>query len=222
VLIFNRFNMEGARTMRGLTRRIAAVSLAAVAIVCVDVVAQQKLAPQDLAARLSGVWVLNRELSTGFGRPSGRRGGAELLRPRFAAVGLVGQRGGGRGGGGAPSDASDLTPEQRAEQAAMRELQQIAPQIEIKATPDSITFIDARGERTYAVNNKSVKIDVAGAQVNVKSRWDKDTLKQEFSNTQAKLVETWGLDEAGRLVLTAKLESMTLRTPEQKAVFDKR
>jgi hypothetical protein len=203
-----------------MTRRIAAVSLAAVAIVCVDVGAQQKLAPQDLASKLSGTWTLNRDLSTGFGRPTGRRGGAELQRPRFATAGLVGQRGG--GGGGAPSDASDLTPEQRAEQTAMRELQQIAPQIEIKATAESITFVDARGERTYAVNDKSVKIEVAGAQVSVKSKWDKNTLKQEFSNTQAKLIETWGVDEAGRLVLTAKLESMTLRTPEQKAVFDKR
>jgi hypothetical protein len=208
--------------MSGMTRRIAAVSLAAVAIVCVDVGAQQQLAPQDLASKLSGTWILNRELSTGFGRPTGRRGGAELQRPRFATAGLVGQRGGGRGGGGAPSDASDLTPEQRAEQAAMRELQQIAPQIEIKATADSITFIDARGERTYAVNDKSVKIEVGGAQVSVKSKWDKNVLKQEFSNTQAKLIETWGLDDAGRLVLTAKLESMTLRTPEQKAVFDRR
>ena len=59
------------------------------------------------------------------------------------------------------------------------------------------------------------------APVNVKSKWDKDVLRQEFSNTQAKLIETWGLDEAGRLVLTAKVESMTLLTPDQKAVFDK-
>jgi hypothetical protein len=46
-------------------------------------------------------------------------------------------------------------------------------------------------------------------------------LKQEFSNTQAKLIQTWGVDEAGRLLLTAKLESMTLVTPERKAVFDR-
>ena len=204
-----------------LIRRIAALSLVAAATVCVNVRAiEQKLSPQDLAGKLSGTWVLNRELSTGFGRPPGRRGGAA---PLFATAGIVGQRrGGGGGGGGTASDASDLTPEQRAEQAAMRELQQIAPQIEIKATADSVTFIDARGERTYAVNDKSVKVEVAGAQVSVKSKWDKNVLKQEFSNTQAKLIETWGLDDAGRLVLTAKLESMTLRTPEQKAVFDRR
>jgi uncharacterized protein YnzC (UPF0291/DUF896 family) len=208
-----------AETMRALLiTRIAALSLVAAAVSGDLTSAGQKLSPQDLAGKLSGTWVLNRDLSTGFGRPAGRRGAAELLGARFSAAGLAAQRG---GGGGAPADASDLTPEQRAEQAAMRELQQIAPRIEIKATPESITVIDARGERTYAVNDKSAKIEVAGGHVSVKSKWDKDVLKQEFSNTQAKLTETWGLDEAGRLVLSAKVESMTLRTPEQRAVFDR-
>ena len=107
-----------------------------------------------------------------------------------------------RGGGGGISDASDLTPEQRAEQAAMRQLQQIAERITITATADNVTFSDLRGERAFPINDKTV-------------------LKQEFSNTQAKLIETWSVDEAGRLVLTAKIESMTLRTPEQRAVFDR-
>ena len=43
-----------------------------------------------------------------------------------------------------------------------------------------------------------------------------------LSRVQAKLIETWTIDEAGRLLLTAKIESMTLRTPDQKAVFDKK
>ena len=119
-------------------------------------------------------------------------------------------------------DPSDLTPEQRAEQAAMRQLQQVAEQIVIKASADSVTFIDPRGERTYAINDKTSKFDVDGSPVSVKSKWDKNALKQEFSNTQAKLVETWSIDDNGRLVLTAKVESMTLLTPEQRAVFDRR
>ena len=181
----------------------------------------QKMAPQDLAAKLSGSWTLNRDLSTGFG-PAGRRGGGALApRPSFALAGAVGQRRGGGAGGGSFNDPSDLTPQQRAEQAAMRQLQQIAPTIEIKASTGSITFIDARGERTFAIDDKTAKMDVAGAQVSVKSKWDKNTLKQEFSNSQAKLVESWGLDDAGHLVLTAKVESMTLQTPDQKAVFDR-
>lgn len=171
----------------------------------------QKLTAQDLAGKLSGTWALNRDLSTGFRTP-GRRGG------------LMFQRGRGGGGGGrdtTPSDPNDLTPEQRAEQAAMRQLQQIAERIAIKASVESVTFTDTRGERTFGINDKTSKIDVGGSLVNVKSKWDKDSLRQEFSNTQAKLVETWGVDDTGRLVLTAKLESMTLMTPPERAVFDR-
>ena len=185
------------------------------------VVSAQKASPADLAAKLSGTWVLNRELSTGFraSAPGRRGGGGGAL---FAVAGVSGQRGG-RGGGGAggPGDASDLTPQQRAEQAAMRQLQQITEKIVITATAETVTFADTRGERTFTVNDKSSKLDVGGSPVNVKSKWDKNVLRQEFSNTQAKLIETWALDEAGRLVLTAKVESMTLLTPEQIAVFDK-
>ena len=173
--------------------------------------------PADGAAKLSGDWVLNRELSTGFG-PAGRgrgRGGALFA----IATGAQGRRGGGGEGG---ADQSDLTPEQRAEQAAMRQVQQIADRMTIKASADSVTFIDSRGERTFAINDKTSTLDVGGSPVKVKSKWDKRVLKQEFSNTQAKLVETWAVDEADRLVLTAKVESLNLVTPDRKAVFDRR
>ena len=208
---------------RRSVRTVIALSATAMLVMFTGAGARaQKLSPADLASRFSGTWVLNRELSTGFGAPGRRGGGVRLSsRPLFATAAVVTQRGGGGGGGGGYSDASDLTPEQRAEQAAMRQLQQIAPQVTIKASAESITFVDARGERTFAINDKTSKIEVAGAQVSVKSKWDKNQLKQEFSNTQARLVETWSIDDAGRLVLTAKLESMTLMTPDQKAVFDR-
>ena len=103
----------------------------------------------------------------------------------------------------------------------MRQVQQIADRMTIKASADSVTFIDSRGERTFAINGKTSTLDVGGSPVKVKSKWDKRVLKQEFSNNQAKLVETWGLDDADHLVLTAKVESLTLITPERKAVFDR-
>jgi hypothetical protein len=206
-----------------MTKVLGASALAVVGTIVIlsqGVLSAQKAAVSDLAAKLSGTWVLNRELSPGFRAAPGRRGGGGGA--LFAVAGLAGQRGG-RGGGsaGGATDASDLTPQQLAEQAAMRQLQQITEKIVITATAETVTFADSRGERTYSINDKSTKIEVAGAPVNVKSKWDKTVLKQEFSNTQAKLTETWGLDEAGRLVLIAKVESMTLLTPEQKAVFDK-
>jgi uncharacterized protein YnzC (UPF0291/DUF896 family) len=181
--------------------------------------------PADVAVKLSGSWVLNRELSTGLGpaAPSRGRGGSPSPRVRrslFAiAPAVQGRRG---GGGGGASDPSDLTPEQRAEQAAMRQLQQIADRMTIKASADSVTFIDPRGERTFTVNDKTSTIDLGGSPIKVKSKWDKRVLKQEFSNTQAKLTETWGLDDADHLVLTAKIESLTLVTNDRKAVFDRR
>ena len=62
----------------------------------------------------------------------------------------------------------------------------------------------------------------ADTEVSVKSRWDKAIVKQEFSTTSSKLTQTWSVDENGRLVMTAKVESLRLRTPEQRAVFDRK
>jgi len=205
--------------MSGMTRRGVLLPAAAAGLMVMIGSATphaQRLTPADLAGKLSGTWVLNRDLSKGFRTP-GRQG-------RFLLVSLSPpQRRGGGGGGGrdsSPASPNDLTPEQRAEQAAMTQLQQIAERIVIRASPESVTFIDSRGERTFAIDDKTSRIDVGGSPVSVKSKWDRNLLKQEFSNTQGKLVETWGLDDARRLVLTAKLESMTLVTPDEKAVFD--
>jgi hypothetical protein len=219
--------------MSGSIRTAVTLSVAVFAMTFGGTAADAQKVPQDLPGKLSGTWVLNRELSTGFRAPApgrGRGGAAYSLPPssklprqgpRFATAALAQRGGGGGRGAGGVMDPTDLTPEDRAEQTAMRQLQQIDERITIKASVESVTFTDARGDRTFTVNDKSSKIDVGGTTVNVKSKWDKTVLKQEFSNTQAKLVQTWGVDDAGRLVLTAKLESMTLVTPERKAVFDR-
>jgi hypothetical protein len=133
-----------------------------------------------------------------------------------------GGRGGGGAGGSTVADASDLTPAERASQAAMQQLQAIADEIAINATPDTVTFTDARGERTYRINDRTTKIDVNGSPIDAKSKWDKGTLKQEFSNSRTKLTRRWEVDQNGRLVLAARIESLTLNTVEQRAVFDRR
>ena len=104
----------------------------------------------------------------------------------------------------------------------MRELLQLAEVITINATPDQVVFEDARGSRSYKLDGKTFKVTVAGAEVSTKSRWDNAVLKQEFSTTDSKLTQTWDVDANGRLVLVAKLESLRTRTPEQKAVFDRK
>ena len=198
-------------------------ALAAVLLTLVGVSAAaraQKLTPAEAATRLSGTWVLNRELTSGFSAP-GRRGGGRGGGLQMSVAPGFAQRGGG-GGGTAPNDASDLSAAELAAMAAMRELQQLAAVITIKATPEQIVFEDARGQRSYALDGKSVKMTVAGAEVSTKSRWDKAVLKQEFSTAQSKLTQTWDVDENGRLVLVAKVESLKLTTPDQKAVFDRK
>ena len=215
---------------RTLPRRMG-IALGAIAVtgsgLIVGAVAQ-KLTPAEAAARLSGTWTINRELTSGFnaaGRRGGRGGGGNFSlggnAARFGPTASYAQRGGGTGPSTA-SDMSDLSPAERAEMAAMRELQQLAEVITIKATAEQVAFEDARGQRTYAIDNKNTKITVAGSEVNTKSRWDKAILRQEFSTSSSKLIQTWEVDENGRLVLTAKVESLRLMTPEQKAVFDRK
>jgi hypothetical protein len=184
----------------------------------------QKLTTAEAAARLSGTWTINRELTSGFNAP-GRRGGRGGAQFSLRGDGLSSPAAYGQRGGAGPStaqDATDMTAAERAAMAAMRELQQVAETITIKATADQIVFEDARGQRSYTIDNKNAKITVAGADVNAKSRWDKAVLRQEFSTPSSKLIQTWDVDDNGRLVLVAKVESLKLVTPDQKAVFDKK
>jgi hypothetical protein len=215
---------------RTLPRRIG-IALGAIAVTGTGLIVgavAQKLTPAEVAARLSGTWTINRELTSGFNaasRRGGRGGGGNFSlggnAARFGPTASYAQRGGGTGPSTA-SDMSDLSPAERAEMAAMRELQQLAEVINIKATAEQVAFEDARGQRIYAIDNKNTKLTVAGSEVNTKSRWDKAILRQEFSTPSSKLIQTWEVDENGRLVLTAKVESLRLMTPEQKAVFDKK
>jgi len=181
----------------------------------------QKPSAADVADKISGTWKLNRELSPAIGAPaSGRGRGA----PSFAVAASPLQRGGGSRGGGAadtPQTGADLTPDVLAAQTAMRSLQQLSEVISIKATPESVSFTDARGEHTFALDGKNSRMDVAGTAVTVKSRWDKQTLRQEFSTPQTKLTRTWDLDDNGRLVLKVRVESMTLNSSDAKAVYDR-
>lgn len=185
----------------------------------------QNVTPAEAAERLSGTWAFNRDLSKGFSAPGARPGGPGRGGALFAAAPGLGQGrgGGGTGGqGGAAPTASDMTPEEIAAANAMRQLQQIADVLTIKASADRVTFADARGEREYAIDGKTARITVAGAEVSTKTRWDKATLRQEFSTPQSKLTQAWEVDKDGRLVLIAKVESLRFRTPDQRAVFDRR
>jgi len=160
----------------------------------------QKATPAEVAEKMSGTWKLNRELSPSLAGPA---------------------RGGGGGGGQTPSTAADLPPDVLAAQAAMRDLQQLAETVTIKAAPDSISVADPRGERTYAIDGKSSKLTIAGAPIEVKTKWDKAAVRQEFSSPSTRLVRSWEVDEQNHLVIKSKIESMTMNSKEVKAVYDR-
>jgi hypothetical protein len=205
---------QGKRNVRA---RFVIAAAASIAVAWTGLHAQ-KSAPGDLAASLSGTWKLNRELSDSISQPGrgGRRGGGAL----FAVAPGAAQRGRG-GGGDSAATSADMTPEELAAQAAIRQLEGIPEVITIKATPESVSFSDSRGERTYPVNGKKVTTDIGAAKVNVKNSWDKSSLKQEFSTPKTNLTQTWQVDESQHLVLKTKVESLTMVSKEVKTVFDK-
>jgi hypothetical protein len=183
----------------------------------------QKLSLAEVAAQLSGTWSINRTLSPAFAAPA-KGGGGRSRGAAYAIGGFTPQRGG-RGSAGStdptPSTSADLTPAELAERTAMRQIEQIAPTITIKASPDIVSFLDQRGELSCATDDKPASRELFGARVSVRCRWDKQQLRQEFSVTRSKLVRAWGVDGSGHLVLRARIEGISQTTPEAVAVFDR-
>lgn len=163
----------------------------------------QKSTPADAAEKLTGTWKVNRALSPSVGR--GRGLAAAAAAPRVVLASF--QRG---GRGAEPSAPQDLTPDQIAGRAAVRQLQQIPETLKIVATPDQITFTEARGVSSFPINNKGIKVDVGDTKVDVKTKWDKASVRQEFNAYQQKLTRTWSVDDSGHLVLNLLIESMTV------------
>lgn len=202
-----------------MTVGVAVATLVAATIPVVG----QKTSVADVARQMSGTWTINRPLSPAFspGRSNGGRSGGAA----YAAAAVPFQRGGRGGGGGGgdalPSSSADLTPDELAERTAMRQIQQIAARVTIAATPDRFSLTDERGEQTCAVNGKNERTRMFGVAVGVKCHWNRDKLRQEFSTTRSKLIRSWSVDDAGRLVLKGKLEGIGQNTPEATAVFDR-
>jgi hypothetical protein len=213
-----------------MMRRIAGTaSVVLVMMASTWIVLAQEGTPGDIAAKMSGNWKLNLELSPsvaapgrsgGRGRPQG--GGASL------AAGLAPlQRGGGRGGGGSRGgDAggeggAEIPPEEIIAQRVLQAFQQVPTDVTIAATPASVSFKDPTGQGTFAIDGKTVVMTIEGSKIKVKSKWERASLKQEFSTSRRKVIRAWSLDAAGHLVLAMKVESMMMNTIETRAVFDR-
>jgi len=181
----------------------------------------QTATPAAIAAKLSGRWKLNAE-SPPASPPAGRGRGQASLAVAPAPV----QRGGGGSGrigvgSGQPGDASSpLMAEEVAAQAALSVLHQVPLEMTIEAAAETVTFREPRGEWRYTIDGKTSVMDVPGGTIKHKSRWDRGTLRQEFSSAQKRLVKSWSVDANDRLVLTETLES-SRSSSQSKAVFDR-
>jgi hypothetical protein len=212
--------MACASGKTGLVGATIAVTIAAALGVTPPVTAQSGSAAET-AARLTGHWKLNAELTPVSAKP-GRGGG----RSSFAVASAPVQRGGGghgggRGGGGDAGEASaPLTAEESAAQTALSILHQVAMEMTIEATVETITVREPRGEWRFTIDGKNTAMDVPGGMLHSKSRWDHSALRQEFSSAQRKLVKIWSVDANDRLVLTERYESIAVNS-ESRAVFDR-
>jgi hypothetical protein len=177
----------------------------------------QSGSPAEIAAKLTGRWKLNADL-TPAPAPSGRGRGRASLALALALV-QRGRRGGG-GGGQLGEGSAPLTAEEVAAQEALGILHQVPLEITIEATADTVTFREPRGERRYTIDGKSSVMYVPGGRLHSKTKWDHATLRQEFSSAHKKLVKSWSIDANDRLVLTEKFESFASNS-ESKAVFDR-
>jgi hypothetical protein len=175
----------------------------------------------EIAAKMSGRWRLNVELSPGLTEqaPPGRggRGGGAL----FALAASAPQR----GRAGMPSEPGIelpmMTDEERAAQQALAAIQQVPPELTIEASPAAMKIVEPRGESVFKLDGKNATVPVPGATIKVKSRWDRSTLRQEFSSAMRTLKRSWSIDANGRLVVTQHSESIRGRTKPIEAVFDR-
>jgi hypothetical protein len=181
---------------------------------------------QELASKMTGSWRVNKELSPGLSNSGRGREGRRGMGPTFGVMLIAAQRGGrggGGGGGGAESGANmaPLVPAEVAAQAALSIIQQVPLELTIEATPAEIKVTEPRGQSVFRIDGKNAPIEVPGGTIKVKSKWDKASLRQEFSSTQRMLVRSWSVDSNGRLVLAEHIESVTFKSKETQAVFDK-
>lgn len=175
----------------------------------------------ELAAKMSGRWKLNPELSPGLveqGPPGrGRRGGG----PLFAMASPSPQRGRANMPTEPGIELPMMTDEERAAQQALEVIRQVPPEITIEASPAEMKTIEPRGESVFKIDGKNVTVPVPGATIKIKSRWDRSTLRQEFSSAMRTLKRAWSIDANGRLVLVQHSESIRGRTKPVEAVFDR-
>ena len=205
-----------------MLRSIQAAAILLLVVGLTTHAAGQKITPADVAAKMSGSWKLNRDLSPNLNSPGRRgRGMVAAVQPQLALQRGGGGRGGGGGAAAGGGENSPVPETEVAAQAALAVIQQVPLELTIAATATDIVFKDPRGEWPFKLDDKTSEMEVPGGRIKVKSKWDRLNIRQDFSSTQRKVVRIWSLDGNDHLVLAVRVESLTFNSTESRAVFDR-
>jgi hypothetical protein len=181
----------------------------------------------SMAKKMTGTWSFNQSLSPAFSSSSrGRRGGGALREQQGSAIPTPQRYPQGVRANPIntePTDAgyADLTPAQRAEVVALRQIGLVLPTVTIDATAEHVTFTDDRGDSECNITGKAEKVRLFGTWLEVKCRWDKSLLRQEYATATNKVTRTWTVDERGLLVMKSKVNGADVNSPEAVAFFDR-
>lgn len=205
-----------------ISQRFVIMALGLAVAPCLGVALGQTTTPAELATKLTGRWTLNKELSPTLLNPGpgeGRRGGGAA----FATSGAAAPQRGGRGAGAAEPEIEKpmVTDEEAAAQVALAAIQRVPLELTIEATATEMKLVEPRGESLFKIDGKNATVDVPGARIKVKSKWDRGSLRQEFATALRALVRSWSVDSQGRLVLTQRIQSPTFNSKEVQALFER-
>jgi hypothetical protein len=184
----------------------------------------QKPSAADLAQRISGTWTINAALTRALSPARGRPGGGVMpvsFQQRGSNPYPPGVRANPTNTEPTPAKPADLTPAELAERRALSQLQQVMPIVTITATADQVTIAEERSEAACAIDGKSDTVRSFGMYMDLKCRWDKDQLRQEFSTARNKLTRLWSVDGNGHLVLKVRREGVTQNSPDVTTVYDR-
>lgn len=166
--------------------------------------------PQPAPQRLSGVWVLNKDISSKPPAPpaTSDRGGDPAGDPGGDRGGGGGRRGG-FGGGPPPGGRGPSGDEDSAKARTLtQEIGQSPDRLTLVLSDAMLSITDSDGvSRRFLVNGKTEKVAIAGYSVEVKSRWKDESLEQEFKTGTGTIVRTFETTTNGNLLLvTANLK----------------
>jgi hypothetical protein len=184
----------------------------------------QAQTPPAARPALSGLWQINRDLSTapggaggemgapGGGRRGGPGGGGMGRPPGGGPGGGMGGSGGGMGGGGGrggPGGGAPNPDDMQQMRDVMRELMQPALRLSIVQRDDTVSFTDDQGRvRKFVANGKDEKHQLDAATLETKARWKDAALVVEWETGRGPtVVRTYRVDPvASQLVIETTMK----------------